>query len=59
MSDDREGDPQDGAPNINESVGTSDPTRRQALGRFAKYTAPAMLALLMSAKMASASLPAG
>jgi hypothetical protein len=55
MSDDREHDPKDGPLNINEPTETSEPTRRQALGRFAKYTAPAMLALLMSEQMASAS----
>ena len=31
------------------------PTRREALGRFAKYTAPVMLALLLSEKAAAVS----
>jgi hypothetical protein len=31
-----------------------DQARREALSRFAKYTAPAMLAVLMSGKEASA-----
>lgn len=31
-------------------------TRREALGRFAKYTAPIMLAMLLSERTASASL---
>jgi hypothetical protein len=31
-------------------------TRREALGRFAKYTAPVMLALLLSEKAAATSL---
>jgi hypothetical protein len=53
MSDDRKRGSTDEP--ISQSAETSDPTRRQALGRFAKYTAPAMLALLMSEQMASAS----
>jgi hypothetical protein len=32
-------------------------SRRKALGRFVGYTAPAMLAMLMSAKAAAASVP--
>jgi hypothetical protein len=31
------------------------PTRREALGRFAKYTAPIMLAMLLSERSANAS----
>jgi len=31
------------------------PTRREALGRFAKYTAPVMLALLLSEQAAAIS----
>jgi hypothetical protein len=48
MSDDCEREPKDGSLNLDQPAETSDPSRRQALGRFAKYTAPAMLALLMS-----------
>ena len=32
------------------------PTRREALGRFAKYTAPVMLAMLLSERAAGVSL---
>jgi hypothetical protein len=31
------------------------PTRREALGRFARYTAPVMLAMLLSERSANAS----
>jgi hypothetical protein len=58
MNDDRARDPKDGPLDLDQPGETSDPTRRQALGRFAKYTAPAMLALLTSERMASASVPA-
>jgi hypothetical protein len=34
----------------------TDVSRREALGRFARYTAPVMLALLASAQTASASV---
>jgi hypothetical protein len=33
-----------------------EPTRREALGRFAQYTAPIMLAMLLSEKSAAISL---
>lgn len=38
---------------------TQQPTRREALGRFARYTAPVMLAMLLSeqAVAASGSMP--
>jgi hypothetical protein len=50
MSDDRErGADEDTA---EQSLG---PTRREALGRFAKYTAPVMLAMLLSERAAAAS----
>jgi len=45
MSDDREPGPDDGVKD-----GSQGPSRREALNRFAKYTAPAMLALLLSQK---------
>jgi hypothetical protein len=51
MSDDCE--PGAGDDSAEQSQG---PTRREALGRFAKYTAPVMLALLLSERTASASL---
>ncbi len=43
MSDDRERGPDDGIKDRSQG-----PSRREALNRFAKYTAPATLALLLS-----------
>jgi hypothetical protein len=34
---------------------SQEPTRREALGRFAKYTAPVMLAMLLSERVAALS----
>jgi hypothetical protein len=34
---------------------SQEPTRREALGRFAKYTAPVMLAMLLSERAAALS----
>jgi hypothetical protein len=34
---------------------SQEPTRREALGRFAKYTAPIMLAMLLSEQAAAIS----
>jgi hypothetical protein len=42
----------DDRPDANEEM---DVSRREAFGRFAQYTAPVMLALLMSEQTASAS----
>ena len=42
-------------PTANQTEGDVDESRRAAMLRFAKYTAPAMLALLLSAETASAS----
>jgi hypothetical protein len=52
MSDDHEPGADDDT--VEQSQG---PTRREALGRFAKYTAPIMLAMLLSERSANASLP--
>ena len=51
MNDDLERGADDGA------AEQSQPTRREALGRFAQYTAPVMLAMLLSEQAASASIP--
>lgn len=52
MSDDQERGADDD--NAEPSQG---PTRREALGRFAKYTAPLMLAMLLSEQAAAVSNP--
>jgi hypothetical protein len=58
MSDDRERGPDDGPADQSDkqSEVTSDATRREALGRFAKCTTPAMVALLAGTRLASASV---
>jgi hypothetical protein len=51
MSDDHELGADDGT-----AEQSQEPTRREALGRFAKYTAPIMLAMLLSEQAGAASL---
>jgi hypothetical protein len=46
-------------PTANQTEGDVDESRRAAMLRFAKYTAPAMLALLLTADMASAATSGG
>jgi hypothetical protein len=48
MSDDRERGADDGTTEQSQK-----PTRREAFGRFAKYTAPIMLAMLLSEQAAA------
>jgi hypothetical protein len=52
MSHDRENGPDEGP--ANKLDGISEEKQREALGRFAAYTAPTMLALLVGDKMAAA-----
>jgi hypothetical protein len=51
MSNDRERGPDEPA---NQPEDASEVTQRDAVNRFAKYTAPTMLALLVGDKMAAA-----
>jgi hypothetical protein len=55
MSSDPERGPEDGPPDQPEV--TADAKRREDVGRFAQYTAPTTLALLLSTQVASASVP--
>jgi hypothetical protein len=50
MSDDRERGADDDT-----TEQSQEPTRREAVGRFAKYTAPIMLAMLLSEQAAALS----
>ena len=52
MSNDRERGADEGAANKPEEI--ADTKQRENVGRFAKYTAPAMLALLLGDRMAAA-----
>lgn len=51
MSDDHERGADD-----NTADRSQEPTRREALGRFAQYTAPIMLAMLLSEQAAATSV---
>jgi hypothetical protein len=53
MSDDHQSGSKEGS--ANKPEGIAEEKRREALGRFAAYTAPTMLALLAGARSASAS----
>jgi hypothetical protein len=48
-------DDQERGANVDTAEQSQEPTRREALGRFAKYTAPIMLAMLLSEQAAAVS----